>query len=295
MLYKHTQVGSWIFVVGLAIPLALIVASWPPEVSTVVPVALLLLPVAVFSRLTVTVTRDALAVSFGFGVLKRRVPLPHIRGWRIVDSPLHHGIGMRLIPGGTLYNVRSGPTVELLLENDRVLRIGTPEPQRVIDALSAVHKPALPDYPSVAVTVKPGVWRRVAMLAIVILPIAIVAVIVGTSEKQPRVTVSADGMQVSSGFYGVDLPWSDVTDVSLEESLPRVVRRTNGYALGGTLRGYFQVEGMGRVRLFVERDQPPFVRITATEGVTYVGLGTGGGTRQLFNEISGVRRAVGGR
>ena len=73
------------------------------------------------------------------------------------------------------------------------------------------------------------------------------------------------------------------------------MRRTNGYALGGTLRGYFQVEGLGRARLFVERDQPPFVRITATEGVTYVGLGTGGGTRQLFNEISGVRRAVGGR
>ncbi len=295
MFYQHTQVGWWLIAVGVAIPLLLIVASWPPEVPTMVPAVLLLLPVALFATLTVRVTRDALAVSFGIGVFKRRVPLPHIRGWRIVDSPLHHGIGLRLIPGGMLYNVRSGPAVELLLENDRVLRIGTPEPQRVIDALSAVHKPAVPDYPSVAVTVKPGKWRRVAMLAIVILPIAIVAVIVRTSEQQPRVTVSSEGMRISSGFYGVDLPWSNVTDVSLEESLPRVVRRTNGYALGGTLRGYFQVEGLGRARLFVERDQPPFVRITATEGVTYVGLGTGGGTRQLFNEISGVRRAVGGR
>jgi hypothetical protein len=65
--------------------------------------------------------------------------------------------------------------------------------------------------------------------------------------------------------------------------------------VGGTLRGYFRVEGLGRVRLFVERDEPPFVRITSsTEGVVYVGLGRGNGTRQLFRKISGVRQASAG-
>jgi hypothetical protein len=133
------------------------------------------------------------------------------------------------------------------------------------------------------------------MLALVILPIAFVFFMVQASEKPPRVAMSRDGMAIRSGLYGVDLPWSTVTDVSLEQALPRIVGRPNGYALGGTLRGYFSVDGIGRTRLFVERDEPPFVRITSsTEGVVYLGLGRGGGTQQLFREISGVRRSAGG-
>lgn len=279
---------------AMTFPLILLIATWPPDLSTIVPVVLVMLPVVVFATLTVTVSSEAVEAAFGPGVLRRRTPLPHIRGWRIVDSPLHHGIGMRMIPGGTLYNVRSGPAVELLLENDRVLRIGTDEPQRLVEALSSVHKPPVPDYPSVAVVVRPRARRRALILAIVVLPMALLLLMIRSSEKPPRVRVSNEGVTVSSSLYSVDLPWQVITDVTLEDTLPRITRRTNGYALGGTLRGYFNVEGMGRVRLFIERDQPPFVRITSsTEGVTYVGLGRGGGTRQLFQEISRVRRAVG--
>jgi hypothetical protein len=294
-LYKHTQVGWWILAVGVAIPLSLTVASWPPERSILLPAGLLLLPLAFFSTLTVAVSRDAIEASFGIGFLNRRIPVGQIRGWRIVRSPLYHGIGMRFIPGGMLYNVRSGPAVELLLDSDRILRIGTDEPQRLIEALAAVRQPPVPDYSSVVMTVRRGRWRRVAMFAIVVLPIALVFLMIQASEKPPRVTMSHEGMKIGAGIYGVELPWSTVTDVTLEQALPRVVRRTNGYALGGTLRGHFRVAGLGPARLFVERDEPPFVRITtSTQGVIYVGFGRGGGTRQLFGEISGVRRAASG-
>lgn len=294
-LYRHTQVGWWLLAAGIAIPLILLVATWPPELSILAPAGLLLLPLAFFATLRVTVTREAVEASFGIGILRRRIPLEHIRGWRIVHSPLYHGVGLRLIPGGTLYNVRSGPAVELLLENDRVFRIGSDEPQRLVEALAAVREPPVPDYSSVAMTVRSGTWRRVATVAIVFLPIAFVFLIIQMGEKPPRVTMSHEGMKIGAGLYTVDLPWSTVTDVSLEQTLPRIMRRTNGYALGGTLRGHFRVEGLGPVRLFVERDQPPFVRITSsTEGVIYVGLGRGGGTRQLYREISGVRQAAGG-
>jgi hypothetical protein len=290
-LYRHTQVGWWIVIMGVTIPVLLIAGTWPPELSTIIPAALLLLPVAVFSRLIVTVSREAVEAAFGFRVVKRRVPLDHIRGWRIVHSPLHHGIGMRLIPNGTLYNVRSGPAVELLLENDRVLRIGTDQPQRLVDALAQVRTPPIPDYPSVAVNIRFGARYRAALLAIIVLPLVFIVIMMRASEKPPRVTLSNDGMTISSGLYSVDLPWSSVTDVSLEQTIPRVIGRTNGYALGSTVRGYFRVEGLGPVRLFVELDDPPFVRITSsTEGVIYVGLG--GGTRQLFREITGVRNAT---
>ena len=86
---------------------------------------------------------------------------------------------------------------------------------------------------------------------------ALVSYIIQSGEKPPRVTMSQEGIKISAGIYGIDLPWSVVTDVSLEETLPRVIRRTNGYALGGTLRGYFRVEGEGPVRLGKRRASRP--------------------------------------
>jgi hypothetical protein len=294
--YQHTQVGWTIVTVGVAIPLILIIASWPPERSMLAPAGLLLLPLAFFATLTVTVTRQTIVASLGIGFLNRRTPLAQVRGWRIVHSPLYHGIGIRLIPGGALVTVRSGPAVELLLENDRVLRIGTDEPQRLVEALAAVRQPPVPDYSSVAMTIRPGARRRLAIFALVVIPSACVFFGIRAGGKPPRVTMSHEGMKIRAAMYGVDLPWSTVTDVSLEQALPPVIRRTNGYAFGGTLRGHFHVEGLGPMRLFVERDDPPFVRITSsTEGVIYVGLGSGGGTRQLFREISGVWQTVGRR
>ena len=56
--YKHTQVGWWIVIMGTTIPILLIVGAWPPEVYTIIPAASLLLPLAVFSRLTVAVSRQ---------------------------------------------------------------------------------------------------------------------------------------------------------------------------------------------------------------------------------------------
>jgi hypothetical protein len=290
--YTHTQVGWWTVAIGCAIPLILIVASWPPETSIVLPVGLLLLPLAFYSTLTVTVTHEAIEVSFGIGFLKRRIPLSQIRGWRIVRSPLYHGIGMRFIPGGMLYNVRSGPAVELLLQNDRIVRIGSDEPQRLAAALDAVRRPSVPEYAAVVTTVRRARWIPVLIMAFLVAPLALAVFTVQTFGKPPRVTMSNAGMTVKSGLYEVVLPWAGVREVSLEDALPRVERRSNGYALGGTLRGHFRVEGIGAVRLFVQRDHPPFIKITSAVGVVFIGFERKLATERLFREITRVREAV---
>lgn len=274
-----------------AIPLVLIAASWPPEGAVWMPAGLLLLPLLLFATLTVVVTAEDVQLSFGIGFVSRRIPLSQIRGWRIVHSPLYHGIGVRFIRGGTLYNVTSGPAVELLLDNDRVVRIGSDEPQRLIDALAAVHRPSAPDYESVTLTVHRPAWKPLLLAAFVIVPIAFVALVIRSGERPPRVTMTHQGMTVTGGMYTADLPWATVRAVSLEPELPRVRRRTNGYGFGETLRGHFRVDGIGAARLFVQRDRPPFVRIDSTDGPVFVNFKGAGETRQLFREIAGARQS----
>jgi hypothetical protein len=107
---------------------------------------------------TLTITIDTAALHLSVGMVNRRIPLVDIRGWREVQSPVRHGIGARLIPGGMLYCVRPGSAIELLLENGRIVRIGTPEPIRMMKALAEVRTPPVPDYSDVAITVRKPWW-----------------------------------------------------------------------------------------------------------------------------------------
>ena len=62
-----------------------------------------------------------------------------------------------------------------------------------------------------------------------------------------------------SGLYGEDISMREVVGISLEQSLPRVLLRTNGFAMGSHLRGHFRLERIGAGQLFVERNTPPFI------------------------------------
>jgi hypothetical protein len=47
------------------------------------------------------------------------------------------GWGIRLIPGGWLYNVSGLDAVELKMKNGRVYRIGTDEPRKLAEFIQA--------------------------------------------------------------------------------------------------------------------------------------------------------------
>ena len=68
-------------------------------------------------------------------------------------------------------------------------------------------------------------------------------------------------------------------------SLPRIRVRTNGYAAGGTLRGWFALDQLGQGKLFVEARQPPYIGIFLKDGFVIVNFGDPAETRRLFDAI----------
>jgi hypothetical protein len=94
---------------------------------------------ALFSTLTVVVDDWAVRLWFGLGSLRRDVVLADVTAARRVRNSWHAGWGLRAIPGGRLYNVGGRDAVELELDDGRVVRIGTDQP----DALLAAVKAAL--------------------------------------------------------------------------------------------------------------------------------------------------------
>ena len=136
--YRHTQVGYWMFVV--CVVLALVIAARVQSLALFGVMCLITtLASGLFGTLTTTVDDASVVVQFGpIGLIRDRLAVADIASARVVrNSPLH-GVGIRYIHHGRLWNVWGLDAVELQLKNGTRFRIGTDEPHELLQALRRV-------------------------------------------------------------------------------------------------------------------------------------------------------------
>ncbi len=142
--YRHTQVGWTLIVLVVAVVLAelTVVAFSAPQSTLALAlagalVAVVAVVLALFATLTVVVDDSTVSLSFGFGSLRREIMLAEVAAARKVRDHWYDGWGVRIIPGGRLYNVGGLDAVELEMDNGRVVRVGTDQPDALLAAISA--------------------------------------------------------------------------------------------------------------------------------------------------------------
>ena len=142
--YKHTQIGYLLLfiysVVILFISYLAIVTYFNPIVLAVL--IILLITLALFPTLTVTVDDQLIKLHFGWGLIRKHFLLKEIETHRPVKNPWYYGWGIRYTPHGWLYNVSGFSAIELHMKSGRQYRIGTDDPtgltQAIDDALSEI-------------------------------------------------------------------------------------------------------------------------------------------------------------
>ena len=139
MSYKHTQIG---YVTGTALGMGALItyAAFRAEHGEVGWGGLLtaggfLAGATLFSSLTVVVDENELRFYFGPGFWKRRLALDDIERVEAVRNSPFYGWGIRYTHHGWLYNVSGLRAVELTVEGEGQLRIGTDEPEALKRAL----------------------------------------------------------------------------------------------------------------------------------------------------------------
>ena len=79
-----------------------------------------------FYGMTVIVTDKQIKIKLGIGFYTKKIDLSDIKSVSIQTYPMYFGYGIRLIPGGLLYNVGGRHAVEIKFSNKRsVIQIGT--------------------------------------------------------------------------------------------------------------------------------------------------------------------------
>ena len=142
-MYRHTQIGYLTLIVIIVAALGIAVSLLNEARPVTLGVAALLVIIAVlFSSLTVEVGGEELRFHFGPGFWRKRVALSEVAAATPTQSSWWEGWGIRFTPRGMLYNVSGTNAVEIELRSGRRFRIGTDEPEALVQALqSAIGAP----------------------------------------------------------------------------------------------------------------------------------------------------------
>jgi hypothetical protein len=140
-MYKHTQTG-WMVIGGLIAGILSIAAAgvyFKPRPETWFPLSLtmglLAVMVLLFGWLTVTVDHEAVRIRFGVGLVRKTIPIGAIREAVRVRNKWYYGWGLRIGPWGPLYNVSGLDAVEIVSRDDSRVRVGTDEPDALVNAI----------------------------------------------------------------------------------------------------------------------------------------------------------------
>jgi hypothetical protein len=135
--YKHTQIGYALLnsytIVFLIAGIINLTTGFAP--LAVLALIIVLLTIATFAALTVIVDQRTIKLRFGVGIIRKQYRLVDIESCRAVENPWYYLLGVRYTPRGWLYAVSGSAAVELALKNGRCVRIGTDEPEKLIQAL----------------------------------------------------------------------------------------------------------------------------------------------------------------
>ncbi len=146
--YKHTQIGYLMLVVTLAV---LVLFAWAQITARAEPssyysgtnflitaiMALILIILASFVTLRVSIDENYLRIKFGYGIFKKKFPMSELVSVKAVKNRWYYGWGIRVWfwPYKWIYNISGFSAVEIIMKNQKIYRIGTDEPEKLETAI----------------------------------------------------------------------------------------------------------------------------------------------------------------
>jgi hypothetical protein len=285
---KFTQFGT--FSVAVMLPIFVFVLAMmftaglnDPVQAVIFGVIALtfLICLLIFYKLTIYVDNTYVSFKLGAGLVKKKYRISDIKSCRPVSSSLIYGIGIRKIPNGWLYNVSGLGTIELTFRNKKsVVRIGTDNPEKVAESINKLLGNEKYEY-APEFSHKNNYWLSVLIVSlVVILP----AILIFSGNREPTVKTAGEDLTIK-GMYGLTIKYSEILQLDTLIVLPVIKRRTNGYEFGKNLKGNFTLNDGTKVKLFINKGNPPYIHIRTSNIILYLNLNDPEKTVNLFNQM----------
>jgi hypothetical protein len=289
---KYTQFGTFSVAVMLPIliflVIMLIIAGLNDPVPAIVIIFVIITLIAcllIFYKLTIDIDDTHVAFKLGIGLVKKKYALKDIAACTPVKNSVLYGIGIHLISDGWLYNVSGLYALELTFKNKKSkVRIGTDKPEEVAETINKLlNKPGSGHGYETAFgsSSRSGYY---ILASIILLGLALPIILIISGGKDTKLEFSDSSFAIK-GMYGMNVDYSKIILIDTISSLPKIKVRTNGYALGKTLKGNFKLYDQTKVKLFVEEGIPPYIHIKTDATDLYLNFKDPLATSDLYKKI----------
>jgi hypothetical protein len=130
-----------------------------------------------------------------------------------------------------------------------------------------------------------------AISAFLVLVLVSVGILIFNSNKPSQFLLN-DGYLQIMGLYGEKISIGDIKEVTLIESMPQIIARTNGAAIGSKMKGNFRLKDIGSAKLFVDMEKPPFIYIKREAKPVFINCDTADSTKELYNALVNEREKL---
>lgn len=126
---------------------------------------------------------------------------------------------------------------------------------------------------------------KVAMVLTTVLIVASLGMVVYTSASMKlNLQVNQHTLSIK-GMYSENINKEDIEELTFEDSLPEISMKQNGGAIGNKKIGYFKTKNGEKVKLFIENDDSPVIKIVTKDRIIYMNYEDREKTEELFNEL----------
>ena len=135
--YRHTQFGTTLvatLLIGIVIA-AVIFSNYDRNPLVLLAIVILTIGIVLFYSLRVEIREGIIQCRFGCGLIKKKFQLAEITEAQTVTNKWYYGWGIKRTPHGWLFNVSGRHAVEISLRSGKKYRIGTDEPERLVEAI----------------------------------------------------------------------------------------------------------------------------------------------------------------
>ena len=137
MIYHHRQFPPWwslMIIIVFFVPVFLLAMN----IITWIVILVGLIGTSLFWGLTVEVNKDVVGLYFGLGIIRRNIRREDIAMVTQVRNRWWWGFGIRWTPHGWMWNIAGLDAVELTYHNGKMFRIGTDEPEALLEVLKVI-------------------------------------------------------------------------------------------------------------------------------------------------------------
>jgi len=286
---KFTQIGTISLIVMIPILifcLIMIFISGFKDMILVYTCGFLALTIAIclliFYKLTIYLNDTSISFKLGIGLITRNYLITDIQSCKTVRNDPLFGIGIRMIPGGWLYNVSGLNAIELTFKNKKSkVRIGTDKPGEIAKILSRMMKVEK----SEIIYSQKNIAGYLLTVIIILISLTFPTILILSGSKE-TVVATTDTEFTIKGMYGLTIRYPDIVQFDTLSDFPGIKIRTNGYALGESYIGNFRLRNGENSKLFIKLGSPPYIFIKTEKLNLYLNFKDQEKIVKLFNTMT---------